>query len=106
MKILIVDDERQLVSAVEMILKQHYLLAFLFALLLTIILFGIGRIILKMCFGKLSEDKAKIVTNNIKKLTWKMYFPQIIMLSILFILGIHIPKWLYDIITAFMQSLT
>ena len=89
----------------EMIIKNHYLLAILFVLLLTIILFGIGRVVLKMAFGKPSEDKAKLTKENIKKLNFGSYFPQTIMLIILFVLGIYIPNWLNIYLTAFVKSL-
>ncbi len=89
----------------EMIIKNHYLLAILFVLLLTIILFGIGRVVLKMAFGKPSEDKAKLTKENIKKLNFGSYFPQIIMLIILFVLGIYIPNWLNIYLTAFVKTL-
>ena len=89
-----------------MITNHHYLLVIIFALLLTIILFGIGRIVIKMSFGKLSEDKAKLTEENIKKLSWQMYLPQIILLIILFTLGIYIPENLSSLIFAFIETLT
>lgn len=89
----------------EMILKGHYVLVILFAFLLTIILFGIGRVVLKMSFGKYSEDKEKLVNENIKKLSVGMYLPQIIMLLILFTLGIYIPQNLAILIDLFTKAL-
>ncbi len=47
-----------------MILQKHYVLCVLFVLLLTIILFGIGRVVVKMTFGELSEDKEKLIEEN------------------------------------------
>ena len=89
----------------EMIIKHHYILAILFVLLLTIILFGIGKVVLKMSFGKLSEDKEKLAKENIKKLGLGSYFPQTIMLIFLFVLGIYIPSWLYIYLSAFVKTL-
>ena len=89
----------------ELLIRHHYLLAILFVILLTIILFGMGRVVIKMAFGKLSEDKAKIVNENKPKLTFGMYFPQIVMLCALFVLGIYLPNWLKVIIDTFVQNL-
>ncbi len=81
-----------------MILEGHYLLCALFVILLTIILFGIGRVTLKMAFGNVSEDKSKIIETNKSKVTTMMYFPQIIMLIMVFALGLYIPPFLNNII--------
>ncbi|MBO5948011.1 hypothetical protein J6Q66_04160 [bacterium] len=89
----------------ELLIRQHYLLAILFVLLLTIILFGMGRVVIKMAFGKLSEDKAKIVNENKPKISFGMYVPQIAMLCALFILGVYIPNWLKIIIDTFVKNL-
>ena len=82
-----------------MIFQKHYILCALFALLLTIILFGIGRVVIKMSFGELSTDKAKVVENNKNKISFWMYLPQIIMLILVFTLGIYLPKCFDNIIT-------
>ena len=81
-----------------MILEQHYILCILFVLLLTIVLFGIGRVVVKMTFGKVSEDKDKVVDKNRKKLSVFMYIPQFIMLIIVFVLGVYVPPFLNNII--------
>jgi hydrogenase-4 component F len=81
-----------------MILQGHYVLCTLFALLLTIILFGIGRVVIKMAFGELSEDKVKLVETNKLKISPLMYIPQIIMLVMVFVLGVYIPKFLAEFI--------
>lgn len=82
----------------EMILQKHYLFMILFVLLLTIVLFGIGRVVIKMAFGKVSEDKAKILDDNRHKVCVWMYVPQFIMLILVFVLGIYIPPILNNII--------
>nr|QGT49684.1 NADH dehydrogenase [uncultured Candidatus Melainabacteria bacterium] len=81
-----------------MILQKHYVLCVLFVLLLTIILFGIGRVVIKMTFGELSEDKAKLIEENRNKVSLFMYIPQVIMLVLVFVLGIYIPCYLNEII--------
>ena len=83
----------------EMLIRGHYLLCVLFVLLLTIILYGIGQVVIKMSYGKLSDDKAKLVLENKKKITVLMYIPQVIMLITVFVLGIYIPPFLNNIIT-------
>jgi len=82
----------------EMILQKHYLFCSLFVLLLTIILFGIGRVVIKMAFGRVSEDKVKLIEENRHKVSVCMYIPQFIMLIIVFVLGIYIPPFLNNII--------
>lgn len=83
-----------------MIMQGHYLLCALFALLLTIILFGIGRVVIKMAFGNVSEDKAKVIDANMEKVSWQMYIPQFVMLVIVFVLGVYVPPFLNNIINA------
>lgn len=81
-----------------MIEQKHYLLCGLFLFLLTIILYGIGYVVIKTTFGKISEDKAKLIKENKHKVSIYMYIPQIIMLIIVFILGVYIPPFLNNII--------
>ncbi|MBD5402304.1 hypothetical protein HDR58_05835 [bacterium] len=81
-----------------MIEQKQYILCILFLLLLTIILYGIGYVIVKTSFGKVSEDKAKIIEENKNKLSIFMFIPQIIMLILVFTLGIYIPPYLANII--------
>lgn len=81
-----------------MIADKHYVLCVLFALLLTIILFGIGRVVIKMAFGELSKDKAKLIEENKQKISMWMYIPQFVMLILVFVLGIYIPNCLNEII--------
>ncbi len=89
----------------SMISEGHYLLCGLFVFLLTIILYGIGKVIIKTAFGNISEDKVKLLEENKKLLTFSMYIPQIIMLSIVFTLGIYIPKFINDLILTCIQGL-
>ncbi len=83
----------------EMLIKGNYALCVLFVLLLTIILYGIGQVAIKMAYGKLSDEKAKLVLENKQKITALMYIPQAIMLVIVFVLGVYIPPFLHNIIT-------
>ena len=87
-----------------MLVEGHYVLCTLFVLLLTIILWGIGKVIINMTFSKLSEDKAPVIEKNRKKLCFSMFAPQFIMLLIVFILGVYIPPFLNDIINCAMAG--
>lgn len=81
-----------------MILKGNYLLCAIFAILLTIILFGMGRVVMKMAFGHVASEKTELIENNKKKIELGMYVPQFVMLTIVFVLGVYIPKFLHNII--------
>ena len=81
-----------------MIAEKHYFLCALFVLLLTIVLYGIGKVVVGMTFGEKSEDKAETINKNKSKVTISMYIPQIIMLLLVFILGVYIPDPLNNII--------
>ena len=87
-----------------LICNEHYILCILFVLLLTIILWGIAKVVLKMTFGKLSEDKVQVVTENKGKVTFFMFVPQFIMLLIVFILGVYVPPFLNNIINCAMAG--
>lgn len=82
-----------------MVAQKHYILCALFLLLLTIILYGIGYVVIKTAFGKISEDKSKLIAVNKDKLSVYMYIPQIIMLLVVFLLGLYIPPFLANIIS-------
>ena len=81
-----------------MILQKHYILCVIFVLLLTIILYGLAKVVLKMSYGNLSEDKKLEVLENKKKITFSMYVPQFIMLILVFTLGFYVPDFLNNII--------
>lgn len=84
--------------AKTMIAQGHYILCSLFVLLLTIILYGLGYVVIKTSFGKVSDDKAATIEANRNKVSLCMYIPQTIMLILVFTLGIYIPKFLNNII--------
>ncbi len=83
-----------------MLSDGHYLMCIVFALLLTVILYGMAKVVLKMTFGTLSEEKQGIIEKNRGKITVSMYIPQVIMLTVVFILGIYISPVLNEIIKA------
>ncbi len=82
----------------EMLIQKNFILCGFFALLLTIVLYGIGKVAIKMAFGEESTDKMPITKENKLKLNFGMYIPQIIMLIIVFTIGIYIPPFLNNII--------
>lgn len=81
-----------------MLLDKHYFLCMLFLVLLTIILYGMGKTVIRMAFGEISEDKKNVIAKNIHKISALMYIPQIIMIIIVFVFGIYIPKDINTII--------
>lgn len=78
----------------SMFLKEHYILALIFVLLLTIILFGLAKAVFGMCYGENQKDK----TSNTIKLPIIMYIPQILLLITAFILGLYIPWNLTELV--------
>jgi len=77
-----------------MFLKGHYVLSALFLLLLTIVLFGLGKAVIGMAFSSSKDSEQKID----KKLSWTMYAPQIVMLILAFVIGIYMPQGLTTMI--------
>ncbi len=83
------------------IMQQHYFLCGLFLFLLTIILYAMAKVVFKMVFDNTSSSRVDRARENVQKLGFSMYFPQVLLLLMAFILGIYIPKFLdIAIITA------
>lgn len=82
----------------SMILHKNYVLCALFVFLLTVIIYGIGKVVVKTAFGNVSEDKVKVIEENKHKVSLLMYIPQFIMLAIVFVLGIYVPEFLNNMI--------
>ena len=87
-----------------MLTAGHYLMCAAFVILLTVILYGIAHVVLKMTFGKAGGEKLETVNKNKSKITPSMYIPQVIMLTVVFILGIYIPPFLNNVIKAALQG--
>ena len=79
-----------------MFLKGHFLMCVVFLLLLTIVLYGLGKAVIKMSFTDNKDDVEKV-----EKLSWTMYLPQITMLIIAFVIGIYMPK---DIVISILAA--
>ena len=81
-----------------MVLQKQYVLCGLFVILLTIILFGLAKSVIKMSFGEPNQNKLDTYKDNLKKVTLSMYAPQIVMLVLAFVLGCYIPPCLDSVI--------
>ena len=68
--------------------KNLIILAIIFSVLLTIIIYGIAKSAIKMSFGEVQNPK-----ETIKKLSFGMYAPQIIFITASVILGIYMPSF-------------
>ncbi len=75
-----------------MFLQGHFIMSAVFLLLLTIVLYGLGKAVVRMCFSAKSHEI------EAKKLSWTMYAPQIVMLVIAFVIGVYMPQGLTGMI--------
>ena len=84
---------------VKSLFAQHKIgVCLVFLLLLTIILYGLAKATIKMAYLPVSEEKRESLNVALKTLDIRMYLPQIVMLSLAFILGILMPEPLVDLI--------
>lgn len=74
------------------LIQKHYILCALFLFLLTIILYAMAKVVLKMVYGEKSQEKFEIAQSNLSKINYLMYIPQALMLVLAFVLGVYIPK--------------
>ena len=51
-----------------------------------------------MCYGNVDEEKKVELSENVKKLSFSMYFPQICLLILAFTLGVYIPLHIEELI--------
>ena len=80
-----------------MFVEEQYILCVVFLLLLTIILYGLAKAVLKMSYGEISQEKKDSLVEKVKDLTFSMYAPQVCLLVIAFILGVYIPLHLDEL---------
>ena len=78
----------------QMFAQGRFIMCALFMLLLTIIIYGLGKAVVRMSFSAVNPEKEGEITEAVKKLNWTMYAPQIVLLVIAFVLGIYMP---YDL---------
>ncbi|MBR3890405.1 hypothetical protein IKJ53_07805 [bacterium] len=88
-----------------MITEKQYVLCGVFAVLLTIILYGLAKSAIKMSFGLPNENKLETYKTNTQKLSLGMYIPQIVMLTATFILGVFLPDFIDNLIRATVVGL-
>ena len=75
-----------------MFLKGHFIMCAMFLLLLTIVLYGLGKAVIKMCFSAPAHETEPV------KLSWTMYLPKIVMLILAFVIGVYMPQSLTGMI--------
>ncbi len=88
----------EFITVKAMLIQKHYILCILFLFLLTVILYAMAKVVIKMVFGEKSEEKFEIAKNNISKVTLSMYAPQIVLLTLAFVMGVYLPEFLDVII--------
>lgn len=79
----------------QLFIDKHFILVGLFLILITVVAYGILRVVVKMSFSPRikkegSEEPVKLPIRN--------YLPQIGLLLMVLILGFYIPAWLYQLI--------
>ena len=85
---------------VKALLAQNkVILCIVFVLLLTIILFGLAKSVIGMSFS--SEEKELPE----KKLSWTMYAPQFVLLAAAFILGVFMPEYITNVVSAATKAI-
>ncbi len=80
-----------------MFVQKHFIMCTVFMLLLTIVLYGLGKAVIKMAFSSPKEESEQL---DSVKLSWTMYLPQIVMLIIAFVLGVYMPQGIANSILA------
>jgi hydrogenase-4 component F len=73
----------------EMYQAEHYLLLFLFVGLLTVVMYGILRAVIKTALGDDIPHEEVVRPFGLNK-----YLPQILLISIVLIIGLYCPQWL------------
>ena len=71
-----------------MFADKHYILLTLFVVLLTVVMYGIMRAVIKTAFG---QDISPKTTVN---LGFNKYLPQTLLIGLVLILGLCCPQWL------------
>ena len=80
-----------------MLEKNQIMLAVIFAFLLTVIIYGMGKAIIKMSFGDVKAHNAA-QDLSVKELHSSMYLPQIVFVTLSLILGICMPSYINQLI--------
>ena len=84
---------------IKTMLMQHKIaLGILFLLLLTIILFGLARSVLRMCYLPVNEEKLAEIQTIRKTFDWRNYAPQFVLIIAAFVLGVYLPPFINALI--------
>lgn len=75
----------------QMFNQGRFVMCGFFMLLLTLIIYGLAKAVIKMSFSAMNPEKEDAVKESVKKLNWTMYAPQAVLLLIAFVLGIYMP---------------
>lgn len=75
-----------------MFAEGKFFLCALFLILLTIVLFGLAKAVIRMSFSPAVEEVKSM------KLGWTMYVPQIVMLLLALVLGIYMPEYIIGLV--------
>lgn len=73
------------------LLQNKIILTILFFLLLTIIMYGLAKAVIKMVFSPTNPEQVEELNLKTKKINWTMILPQYVMLIVAFCLGIYLP---------------
>ena len=87
----------------EFLTQNKIALCIIFILLLTIILYGISKAVLKMCYSEISEEKTAEIKNNLMQMNWKFYVPQFVLLILITYLTIFLSN---DIANFLLRTFT
>lgn len=79
-----------------LVVKNHFVIVGVILILLTVILFGIAKIVINMSFGEEKSLPQELVDEP--RMTFSLYFPQVIMIIVALILGVYIPPFLNTLI--------
>lgn len=75
----------------QMFVEGKFLLCAVFLILLTIIIYGLAKAVIKMSFSPVNAEKEMELAESVKKLNWTMYVPQVVLLILAFVFGIYVP---------------
>ena len=53
-----------------------------------------AKVVIRMVFGQKNDERFEKAKANLSKITFSMYFPQMVLLTVAFVLGVYIPKFL------------
>jgi hydrogenase-4 component F len=82
----------------------YYIMTGVFFLLLTVILYGMGRSVLGMSFGETPTNDTVPASNTVKP-SWHEILPPVLLLAILAVLGVFMPGWVHRLLESAAREL-